>query len=210
MDELFNFCEINGALYIGDNSTNYANGIAPGKTLPNKIIIPYSHNNKIVEYIGQRAFLNCKEIYEVEIRARIKEIHNAAFMGCINLKYINIPSTCTFLGNSSFDGRIYDESQRGDGPVVFYIEKFSALSYLGHTCFSNYKVAIIYIFNNLENSTCVDPNFFGYEQLTLYSPLSFSLCGQQTTVINLFNKTCNKELFLKMPFFAIFLYYCKN
>ena len=62
MCDYLNFTEIDGSIYVGDNSINYPNAIIEGKTIPHTIIIPYSYNDQKVEYIGRYAFFNYSRI----------------------------------------------------------------------------------------------------------------------------------------------------
>ena len=193
MSNYLKFTEIDGSVYVGDNSTNYPNAIIGTNNIPPKLVIPYSNDNKKVEYIGQYAFFNFSKIYEVDIKARLVAIHRFAFQGCTNLQSINIPSTCEFLGQSCFDGRMENTTIRANGPVSFYFEKYSALSVMLHATFYNYKIATFYIFDNLENVTCIGGNFGNFDKFTIFSPFSFQICGIQTTLIRQM-KSCQQPI----------------
>ena len=187
MQNIFVFTELENALYVGTNTSDPKNGLLTDITIPSKLIIPSYYDKKPVEYIGYSAFYQCLEIEEVEIRARVKAIHKTAFFGCQNLKYINIPSTCTFLGESAIDGRI--NQTFGSGPMTYVFERFSTIQFIDNAALSNFRNIIIYIFD-LVDIQCVSYFLGGTYQTKIYSPYFFKFCGVQTTLLR--PRTCHQ------------------
>ncbi len=68
---------------------------------PIKIIVPGS-----VKKIAQTAFINCKELKEVELSEGVECLSGFAFNDCINLERIEIPSTVNYIGGGVFSGCI--------------------------------------------------------------------------------------------------------
>ena len=183
MADIFIYQQFNNILYLGTNSTNeIANGFKSGVEIPQKLEIPQYHEGKPIQAIGSYAFFQIHEIYEVIIQARVIEIHRAAFHGCTNLRSINIPSTCTFLGQSAIDGRVVpSETEKGYGPIVYHFEKGSSIKTISTASFCNYNI-IIMIINDVVNPSCQETSFLsGTEKWTIYSPYSFTICGKKTT-----------------------------
>ena len=78
-----------GSYYIvGDNSSNYANGILD-KNFEGEITIFDNINGKRVLELGQYAFSDCRNLTKVFIKARIRSINTWAFVWCLKLNYIN-------------------------------------------------------------------------------------------------------------------------
>lgn len=57
-----------------------------------------------VKVIGNRAFLYCKFLTNINIPNSVTSIGEAAFWGCESLTNINIPNSVTTIGDSAFDG----------------------------------------------------------------------------------------------------------
>ena len=191
MSEIFVFTNLVDGLYIGTNSSvKEMNGFIENAKIPPTLIIPYSHDNSPVDFIGRNAFCQCAEIFEVNIQARLKAIHFGAFFGCMNLRSINIPPTCTFLGQSSLDGRNETDNMIGHYLTV-YFEKNAQISLIGLAGISNYKT-IVLITNDIIQPTCVQYFLYGASTKKIFSSFSFSLCGFRTLNFLSF-RTCQKK-----------------
>ena len=85
---------------VGDNSTTNADGITD-TSYSGEITIEEKIQGKDVIEISRFAFINCK-ITKITIYAKLRSINTNAFCYCIDLVYINIPSSVTFMGYRSF------------------------------------------------------------------------------------------------------------
>ena len=87
---------LSGSFYtVGNNTTEKADGITDA-SYSGEIIIEDKINGKEVLEISKYAFQSCK-IAKVTIYAKMRSINKCAFRCCTKLKYINIPSSVTFL-----------------------------------------------------------------------------------------------------------------
>lgn len=132
---------------VGDNSTTYGNGITD-KNYDGKIVIEDRVNRLKVQEIGRNAFRECHKITEVIIYAKIKSINCNAFDQCISLRYINIPSTVTYIGDVAFylgNGNCRTLSTE----VIFEFNLGRTQNlFIGKTCFTyRSKIYIIYPYN---------------------------------------------------------------
>ena len=85
---------------VGDNSTSKSDGI--NSTLfKGEIVIQEKVEEKDVLEISHNAFESCSYITKVTILAKLKAINYRAFCYLYNLKYINIPSTVSFIGKDA-------------------------------------------------------------------------------------------------------------
>ena len=180
MSDYLIFTDISGVIFVGNNETSFGNAIKPGVEIPTTVVIPSHYENKPVEVIGQYAFHQCQMIQEVKIYAPINRIEFYAFHGCSALKKINIPNTCTYLGQSAMDGRIDDI--KASGPLTVLIEPNSTLGELRHAAFCNYGIMRIYIYDKIFPIHTKD-SIAGFNDLRIYSPFLFNFCERKTTLI---------------------------
>ena len=162
-------------------------GLKSGVTAPKKLIIPYAFENEKITQIGSSAFYRRLEIEECVIEARVTIINNHSFFGCQNLRSINIPSSCTTLGNCALDGRI--DNEKSKGTLNIYFEAVSSLNLLNNAAISNFYGMNIFIYNVI-NPQCVSYIFGSVKKLKIYSPQSFMFCGVKTISIN---RICTKH-----------------
>jgi len=83
---------------------NYEGGIITGGQPDEfgKLIIPSMINGVPITGINGSAFLNNKNIEEVEIAYGVTTIGGDVFLNCTNLTKVTIPASVTTIGNSSF------------------------------------------------------------------------------------------------------------
>lgn len=84
---------------VGNNATSDADGIS-SNSVSEDIVIQRSVNGKSVLEISRYAFVSC-QITRVTIYAKLRSINTFAFCWCTKLKYINIPSSVTFVGDAA-------------------------------------------------------------------------------------------------------------
>jgi len=89
----------NDFLIVGNNST-VGSALASNDVI-GELVIPRSVNGKRVLEIGFNAFRLCTRITKITIYAKITRINDGAFCECTSLTYLNIPETCTYIGNSA-------------------------------------------------------------------------------------------------------------
>ena len=94
-----NYYSYSDYLIVGNNSTISADGISD-ISYNGEIVIHEKINNKKVLEVAQKAF-DSSLITKVTIYAKLRNINLAAFDYCTKLEYINIPSTCTFIGDAA-------------------------------------------------------------------------------------------------------------
>lgn len=66
--------------------------------------LEYVRMSENVDFIGGYAFANCEKLSTVTSLACIRKLHNNVFTGCISLKNIEIPETCTEIEQLVFEG----------------------------------------------------------------------------------------------------------
>ena len=178
-DTLLKCVHLADGWYVGDNVTG-GTGFLPSVEKPSKLVIPFhTQNGDQIEFIAKYAFFQNKEIEVVEIQAKLIAIHECAFFGCQNLRSINIPSTCTFLGQSVLDGRI--DTSYSSSHLFCFIEKYSQLSYIKLAAISNFRMISLFV-NDMINPIC-EGYFLEKSVAHIYSPYSFTICSIQTTKI---------------------------
>ena len=64
-----------------------------------KLILPDT-----ITSIGEKAFMNCKELVEVTLSRGISELSDYIFAGCKNLQFFASHDGITTIGNNAFDG----------------------------------------------------------------------------------------------------------
>lgn len=67
------------------------------------VILPDEIENVQVQYIGSRAFENCRGLKEVVMPNRVLEIGDHAFNGCSNLEKITFSNVLERIGDSAFE-----------------------------------------------------------------------------------------------------------
>ena len=58
-DKKLKFCTVNGVFMLGDNTTDYQNGLITFDDYPDTIIIPRKIGKKEVKEIGQYSLAHC-------------------------------------------------------------------------------------------------------------------------------------------------------
>ena len=115
------YCYENGEFIVGNGSTTYNN--AEFHLESPSIIIPKSVKGHQVKGIGQYAFAENRKIVEVIIYAELTHIDRWAFCRCVNLAVINIPPSCTYLGECAFDEHDVITELRSTGCLSIFFEK---------------------------------------------------------------------------------------
>lgn len=80
----------------------------------NEITIEEYHDGILVTVISEKAFENCKKIESITIPSSIKTIGKDTFVGCSNLKNINVDPSNRYY--CSIDGNLYSK----DGTTLIY------------------------------------------------------------------------------------------
>lgn len=86
---------------LGDGSSTYGNALKE-KEISGVLIIPGTYNGKKVTRIGQYAFRECDNIYNVEISDNIEKIDNMAFNNASNIESLVIGKNVTSIGSYIF------------------------------------------------------------------------------------------------------------
>ena len=182
------YTTVNGVKYyskgnyyiVGDNSSNYANGILD-KNFEGEITIFDNINGKRVLELGQYAFSDCRNLTKVFIKARIRSINTWAFVWCLKLNYINIPETVKFMGSLSiFLSNHNDEVL--DVPITVEFNKGRTLGlYMYGWIFSQRKtVHVIYPCSIVPNYLNDNP-FHSVSNAIICAPSSFIFYSKPTT-----------------------------
>ena len=86
---------------VGDGSSTYGNGLKE-KEISGVLKIPETYNGKKVTRIGQSAFRECSNIYDLEISDNVEKIDSNAFNWANNMKSLVIGKNVTSIGSYSF------------------------------------------------------------------------------------------------------------
>jgi hypothetical protein len=139
-----------------------------------KIVIPSS-----VTSIGDSAFYNCLNLYQINIPSNVTSIGNGVFAGCWVLKDLTIPSSVTNIGDHAFGGC--------GGLKDLTIP--SSVTNIGDSAFYDCKNLDLVI-NNTERNVTVGRNAFeGCKSVTWEIPdkestgLQFEVSGTTATVV---------------------------
>ena len=168
------YCLIDGDWYVGNNETNAYSNLST----PADIIIPQLIDGHPIHYIGKRSFNFNRKLRSVKILARIEAIHFGAFANCNELEYINIPSTLTYLYDSSIQCFNHGKPSLGLLTVAFEID--SHIQYIGRQLFSYKQYTHIYICQNM--NPIYGEYLFHDTIATVYSTSSFLFGNIQTTL----------------------------
>lgn len=79
-----------------------------------KLIVPAKLDGKQVEGIGSGAFREDTTVTEVVISDGISYIAENVFLGCYNLKTIEIPATVSSVGTNAFTDTVWEDDQLAD------------------------------------------------------------------------------------------------
>ena len=71
--------------------------------------------SKLVEEIGDYAFINCNILKTIVVESELKTIKSGVFSGCNHLKYFIVPKSVVSISNNAFD----------DVPVDFCLKVYS-------------------------------------------------------------------------------------
>ena len=205
MTENLQYSKLNDKYCVGTNN-GVANGFIPGSQIPEIVEIPSHHQGIPVIAIGDSAFFQCTQIREVKIYAQIELIYPYAFMGCINLKSINIPASCKILGEAALDGRKSNgediSGNEYNQMITIIFEAGSSLQFLNHSSISNTRKMRVYLYDKI-NPICKS-YIFGYvNDLKIYAPYSFRFCGVRTTLYENASVFCRGKFLMKS---LVFLY----
>lgn len=101
--------------------------------------------------MGEKAFLNCSSLTNVEIKGDIEEIPKEAFYHCSGLKTVSLPEGLSTIGNSAF---AITASGGGGTPALEYINIPSSVTSLGSKFVTNLAD------NGVIVSAVADPSIF--------------------------------------------------
>ena len=168
------YCLNSSILSTGNCSWNIlGNAIDPEKA-PITLVIPCYVNKHKVKIIGESSFNSIKKLQYVVIQARITEIRGFAFCNLPNLRRINIPNTCTFIGSHAIQAYNKTATGPGNGTLSIFIEKNSSLKKLVLEAFSYKQYINVYTCEAIAPSA--EQNlFYLSEETHIYSPVSFIL-----------------------------------
>lgn len=101
-----------GGIYYGYNANNQTVYVTKDYTKEQSyvgsVIIPqtvtYNGRTLDVAEIGENAFSNCKDLYNVSLPNSIKTIGPSAFKGCEGIVSISLPSSIKSMGYAAFSG----------------------------------------------------------------------------------------------------------
>ena len=102
---------------LSDDGLSYV--FVGGEGIKGHFRIPAVYNEKPVTKIGDKAFFNSSELFEVEIPDSVVKIDDCAFRGCTNLEKVVIPDSVKEFGWGIFDGC--------EEKVVIYCDEGSAV-----------------------------------------------------------------------------------
>ncbi len=107
-----------------------------------KIKTVYFEHGTMLEYIGEGAFKNCKDITNIELPDNVSILNDEVFYNCENLETIQLSSNLTSIGDYTF-ANCYDLHE-----IVFPM----TLSYIGEFSFSNDRSLVTLEFPVLLNT----------------------------------------------------------
>lgn len=119
----------NGYLGVGTGSDEFGNGAVSKTKISGKIKIPKYVEGKLVKYINDYAFRECRLIESVKIDAHLISIGHAAFYNCVLLDSITLPRTIEFVDRFVFSM----PARSGKFTVIF--EYPTKLNKIGINCF---------------------------------------------------------------------------
>ena len=156
---------------VGDDSTANGNGITSLQYSGEITILEHVHGKPVTE-VCQFAFRECHYITKIFIYAKITKIKEKAFSHCINLEYINIPSSVTFIGlHGLYFGTGYSVVAK---PITVEFNKGRTKKlYIdgGSFNFRN-NISIIYPYSR-SPTFVLGETFFNTENVVICSPKSF-------------------------------------
>ena len=177
--------------YVGSRvePSTYKNTGISDQNYAGILTIPRYYDNKPIKYIGHCSFYGCSYITEVHIKARITIMYKYAFGHMPNLRYINVPSTCTFLGSQSIYS--YNNSNKNSpnaaGTLVIKFERNSQLQEIAINAFGRKDKIILVSCDKMNKLSKVDSAFYSastinyIEVLSLYS---FSIGNLKSSIMN--------------------------
>ena len=171
------FTEKGGKQIVGDNSSEFGNGIT-NSNFSGFVYIPEFHAGKKVVEIGTACFRGCEYIKEFIILAKIVQINYQAFYGCKSLEKINIPPTVIFIGYSTF--RYLGSSSNS---LIIYFEGNSQLNDFSSHNPSFHNHITIYFCGHGPVSYGTN-SFESVSSYIIYSSTVSSFLGKYTTIGN--------------------------
>ena len=185
---------------VGDNTSESLSQTATtSKNVSGTLIIRERIDNKPVLEIVQYAFSSCNLITDVIIYAKLRSINKCAFILCGHLKYINIPSTCTFVGTGALLLMGADLVKRNITTTVefnegrrerIYIDKYAICSrYIFYIIYPNNIIPLFNsesAFNDVEAAYICAPVEFDFSSMS--TSTNFSICNNSIFLGN--SKVC--------------------
>ena len=140
------YCKLpNGNLIVGDNSTSHGNSLASECTITHLEILE-TVDQKSIEEIGQFSFSCISSLTSVSIKAKITQINSYAFYSCMNLSYINIPSSTLFIGRSVMSLKAENRKDTSKGTVRIIFDYPANVKYIGVYAIERKENMIVYFF----------------------------------------------------------------
>ena len=178
----------------GDNVTSAKPSAVSSTSFSGEVVIPEKVNGIQIREIGYCAFYQCSLITKITIHAKIRSINRWAFFCCTNLKYINIPETVTFIGNTALFLGNLDQTTADLPMTVEFNPGRKEPFYINFYAFSRRKTFFI-IYPSfhvpLYNSQYA---FYGVDEAIICAPFVFDFCTKQTTTER---SKCPASLFKK-------------
>ena len=138
---------------------------------PETLVIPCFVKRRPVKIIGNSSFAECRNIQYIIIQARVTEIQGTAFCDLPLLKSINIPNTCTSIGNHAI--QCHDTTtNRGSGTLSVLIERGSSLRTLALQAMSYKQFINVYTCESISPQS--EGMFYLAEEVHIYSPVTFT------------------------------------
>ena len=163
---------------------------------------------KIIE-IGKSAFSCSEDLKKVHLPSTIERIEEDAFAHCANLEYINIPSSCTFLGYRAihcfcnFTNTSQCKDYTTKGILTVYFEPYPQIEYISKYAISRKEYINIYYFGKYSPKHEEDPFFrLTTKKVTIYAPFIRLFCNEPTVHIN----TCNIQQFIPRSYTFIMIF----
>ena len=181
----------NNYYIVGDDTKTEGNGVED-KSYSGTIVIPSNINGIEIKEISKYSFYKCQYISEVFINARITKIGSCAFLLCMRLEYINIPSSVLSIESASFEiNNGYAKSLQLPATIEFEAGRKNAIQIEGRGFSFRETFQIIYPSVNPPTYTSSSA-FEGVTNAYICAPKVFTFGNKQTTTDM---SKCPKPLF---------------
>lgn len=178
------FCKVDSSnVIVGDNETK--SGAYDNNEISN-LVIPELANGKNVIEIGACSFYGKRKLTVVTILAKIVQINQNAFFGCVSLSYINIPSSTKLISQFAFS--LKDDTATSSGTLKIIFDYPSSIAHIGTYAIERKENFIVY-FNGRKAPNFETGAFWAANSKVVYSPVKTNFGGVMTTVLASFCQT---------------------